>query len=108
MWLAQFPPLSLFIVGSILVYGVSVYRNLFLNRFAWHFSNTGKLTDKDLENWASCISTEISISREKEELKAVEELKVILSENIKYSSKHTVIIEKLITKIESQMKLRKF
>jgi hypothetical protein len=70
--------------------------------FADYFNIAPKLTDKDMDNWASYIFGEIQISRENHELQAVDELEKQLIGNIKGARKeYKVVIEKLIEKIES-------
>lgn len=69
--------------------------------FAAYFNIAPKLTDKDMDNWASCIYGEIQISRENEEEKAIIELENQLLDNIKEARKeYRPVIEKLIEKIK--------
>lgn len=69
--------------------------------FADYFNITPKLTDKDMDNWANYIYSEIQIVRENEELKAIRELESKLLSNIKEARKeYKSVIEKLIEKIK--------
>ena len=71
-------------------------------RFAVYFNTSPKLTDMDMDNWASYIFGEIEISRENHELKAVDELEIQLLDNIKGAeNEYKVIIERLLEKIKS-------
>lgn len=69
--------------------------------FADYFSIAPKLSEKDMDNWARYVYSEIQISRENEEGKAVKELEKQLLENIKGARKeYQPVIEKLIEKIK--------
>jgi hypothetical protein len=69
--------------------------------FADYFNIAPKLTDKDMDNWAGYIYGEIQISREGQELKAINELETLTINNIKESRKeYRAVIEKLIEKIK--------
>jgi len=69
--------------------------------FTDYFNIAPKLTDKDMDNWASSIYGEIQISRENEEEKAIIELENQLLDNIKEARKeYRPVIEKLIEKIK--------
>lgn len=68
--------------------------------FSDYFNTAPKLTDKDMNNWANYVYGEILISREGEELKAINELEIIVLENIIEARKdHRAVIEKFIGKI---------
>jgi hypothetical protein len=68
--------------------------------FADYFNIAPKLTDKDMDNWANYIYGEIQISRESEELKAINELESVVLKNINERRKeYRPIVEKLIEKI---------
>ena len=69
--------------------------------FADYFNIAPKLTDKDMDNWADYVYGEIQISREGEELEAIEELELVALNNIKEARKeYRPVIEKLIKKIK--------
>lgn len=69
--------------------------------FSDYFNIAPKLTEKDLDNWAYYIYGEIQISREGEELKAINEFENLTINNVKESRKeYRPVIEKLIEKIK--------
>ncbi|MBC7425297.1 MAG: hypothetical protein H7321_02075 [Bacteroidia bacterium] len=69
-------------------------------KFAVNFNNAPYLNDQDLNNWAKCIYSEIQISNEKFETRAVRNLENRLLKNIKGSKKENIdIVTKLIEKI---------
>lgn len=69
--------------------------------FANYFNIVSNLTDKDMDNWARYIYSEIQIFRENEEEKAIKELQYKLFKNIKGTKKeYKLIIERLIEKIK--------
>ncbi|MDO9184920.1 MAG: hypothetical protein Q7W13_02835 [Bacteroidia bacterium] len=70
--------------------------------FADYFNIAPKLTDQDMDNWATYIWGEIQISRENQEGKAINELEEKLLDNLKgVREEYKVVIEKLIKKIRS-------
>lgn len=72
-------------------------------KFADYFNVALNLTENDLNNWGYYIYGEILISRENQELQAIEELEKKLITNISGSRKeYRLIIEKLIAKIKTE------
>jgi hypothetical protein len=63
--------------------------------FADYFNIAPKLDVTDLDNWASCVYSEIMISRESEEEVAINELETELLENIKTARKEDQVIVSL-------------
>jgi hypothetical protein len=69
-------------------------------QFADYFNIAPKLTDRDLDRWANAVVSEIRISEEGQELKAVNKLEALLLKNIDRKRKeYKVVIERFIKKI---------
>lgn len=83
--------------------GLSAF-DFFYRKTAWfteYFNIAEKLTEKDMDNWAYYIYSEIKISREGEESKAIKELETVVLENIKKSRKeYRTVLENFIDKIK--------
>jgi hypothetical protein len=73
------------------------------HQFAEYFNVVPELTDKDMNEWASNVYGEISISRENEEAEAVKELKVRLLKKEFERKEHKAVIESFIAKLESRL-----
>ena len=74
------------------------------SKFLSYFDVGVQLGEKDLNNWARFIFGEIQIVSEKKELKAIDELEVLLKENAKgMKNEYLEIIDKLIKKIRIEV-----
>jgi len=90
--------------------GLSAFN--FLNQkteqFADYFNIAPKLNEKDMINWASFIYGEIQISREGEELKAINDIETRCLENIKEARKeYKAVIEEFFERIKTLHNLSK-
>ena len=84
--------------------GLAAYEYVTTNteQFAEYFNNAPNLTDKDMDNWAKYIYSEIQISASDSESKALAALEVRLLNNVNNSKKeHKLAIETLLEKIKN-------